>query len=158
MYYFRMNDPDTVTVTAWARLLRANTLAITRVEAALKAADLPSLEWYDVLLEVERAGSGGIRPFALEEKLLLPQYGISRLLERMARDGCIRRVPCAEDARGRVIVITPGGRRLRRRMWRVYGRIIEDTVGRHLDRTQRRDLSRLLEQFNKGLAGETAGS
>ena len=48
----------------------------------------PPLAWYDALLEIEKAGPDGLRPFELRKLLLLPQYGTSRLLDRMvtARD------------------------------------------------------------------------
>src|SRR6478752_1904612 len=41
---------------AWVQLIRAHRGALCSVEKALRAAELPSLEWYDVLLELERAG------------------------------------------------------------------------------------------------------
>ena len=56
------------------------TRAIEAVEARLKAADLPPLGWYDVLLELEKAGEAGLRPFELQARLLLPQYGVSPTL------------------------------------------------------------------------------
>ena len=74
-------------VQAWARLLKAERLALARVETALKQAGLPPLAWYDVLLELERAGEAGLRPFELERALLLAQYNLSRLLDRIERGG-----------------------------------------------------------------------
>ena len=60
-------------VLAWARLMKAQRVALARVEAGLKRAGLPPLAWYDVLLELERAGKAGLRPFELERALLLEQ-------------------------------------------------------------------------------------
>ena len=62
---------------------------MSRVESALKAAGLPPLAWYEVLVELDRAGACGVRPFALEEALQLPQYGLSRLLARMEEAGLV---------------------------------------------------------------------
>ena len=70
--------------------------AMSRVESALKAAGLPPLAWYEVLVELERAGGCGLRPFALEEALLLPQYGLSRLLARMEAAGLVVRGSCPQ--------------------------------------------------------------
>ena len=61
--------PSKQAVLAWARLLKAERLALARVEAALKQAGLPPLAWYDVLLELERAGETGMRPFELDTLL-----------------------------------------------------------------------------------------
>lgn len=115
-----MTPPRPETVAAWTYLVTASRVLLERVERALKANGLPSLGWYDALLEVERADEAGIRPFELQERLLLPQYGTSRLLDRLDAAGLIWREECAEDGRGQVIHITAKGRALRRRMWPVY--------------------------------------
>ena len=82
-------EPCESAVRAWARLMRAHQAALGHVEGALKAAGLPPLAWYDVLAELERAGDCGQRPFALERDLMLPQYGLSRLLARMEEAGLV---------------------------------------------------------------------
>ena len=63
--------PSPPVVRAWARLERARRAALGTVEARLKLAGLPALEWYDVLLELERAGEAGLRPFELQEAIAL---------------------------------------------------------------------------------------
>jgi len=93
---------------------------LEQVEAALKDVGLPSLSWYDALLEIEKSGAEGIRPYALKSKLLLPQYGTSRLLDRLAAAGLIERLSCDDDKRGYSVRITEDGRKLRREMWPVY--------------------------------------
>ena len=67
----------------------------------LKSAGLPALEWYDVLLEIERAGP--LRPRDLQSRLLLAQSNLSRLLDRMERAGLIARGDCEQDGRGLVV-------------------------------------------------------
>lgn len=130
-------------VLAWARLLRAHRAALARVEQALKAQALPPLGWYDALLELDRA-PGGLRPMDLEARMLLPQYGLSRLLDRLERAGLVRREPCPEDGRGQVAMITDEGRELRRRMWPVYAAAIDDAIGTRLDEAQAAVLAGLL--------------
>ncbi len=139
-----MDPPDPTTVTAWARLLRAHTKALARVEAALKAARMPPLAWYDVLLELERTDKGGVRPFELQAELLLPQYGMSRLLDRMETAGYVRRVSCNDDGRGQVLFITSSGRRIRKRIWSVYGPAIQAAIGEKMSSPDVRNLSELL--------------
>jgi DNA-binding MarR family transcriptional regulator len=101
---------------------------LERVEGALKAAELPPLAWYDALLELEKAGEEGLRPFALQERLLLPQYGTSRLVDRLVAAGLVERRPCAEDGRGHELAITAEGRAMRARMWPVYAGELVATV------------------------------
>ena len=142
-----MTSPSPGTEQAWTRLQRAQHHTLTEVERALKAAGFPALVWYDVLLELDRAGGDGLRPFELEGLLLLPQYGVSRLLERMEGQGLLRRVPHRDDRRGRQLQITGQGRQLRKRMWPVYAAAIEKNVGRHLCDGEAETLARLLEKL-----------
>lgn len=144
------NAPSETVIRAWARLVRAQRVALSKVEAALKQAGLPQLSWYDVLLELERAGGNGMRPFELERRLLLPQYGLSRLLERIERAGYIERGPCDEDGRGQVVAITAAGVAVRRRMWPVYAAAIEDAVGANLAAREAKQLADLLGKLSGG--------
>lgn len=140
-----MAKPTEITVKAWARLLRAYGTASSTVERALKDAGLPPLAWYDVLLELERAGKDGMRPFELQDELLLPQYGISRLLNRIGTAGYSERHSCENDGRGQRLIITQAGKKIRRRMWSVYSEAIEQAVGSKLTSKEAETLSRLLK-------------
>ena len=127
--------PSRATVRAWARLTMAQRQALTAIEQALGAAKLPPLPWYDVLLELERAG-GSLRPFELEREMLLAQYNLSRLIDRMAKAGYVERRALKEDRRGQVIAITSSGKNMRRRMWSVYGPAIQAAIGAKLSPKQ----------------------
>jgi DNA-binding MarR family transcriptional regulator len=144
------DHPNGTVVRTWTRLVRAQQLALAAIERRLKAAGLPPLGWYDALLELERAGQQGLRPFELERAMLLAQYNLSRLLERLARAGYIERRPCADDKRGQVLVITPAGRAMRRRMWAVYGPAMQAAIGDHLGDAELEKLSVLLGTLIEG--------
>ena len=119
-------------VRAWARLLGAQRLALQLVERALGKARLPPLAWYDVLLELEQAGKLGLRPFELQETMLLAQYNLSRLLDRLEKSCYVERRECEQDGRGQVVVITEAGRAMRRQMWPVYAAAIKAAFADHL--------------------------
>ena len=119
MAFSEPRTPTPETVAVWTRLITASRLLVERVEAALKGEGLPPLGWYDALWELERAAPG-LRPFELQQRLLLPQYGTSRLLERLVQSGLVQRLDCEDDGRGQVARITDAGRDMRRRMWPVY--------------------------------------
>jgi DNA-binding MarR family transcriptional regulator len=136
--------PGEAVIRAWARLTRAQQRAQDEIEAALKAASLPALSWYDVLLETERAGKDGLRPFELERAMLLAQYNLSRLVDRMVAAGLVERRPCDDDGRGHKVVVTDAGRAMRRRMWPVYAGAIEQAVGRYFTVREARTLGDLL--------------
>jgi len=128
-----LRNPSDSVVRAWARLIRAREALVAAVERDLKAAGLPPLAWYDVLLEVSRAADGRLRPFEIEKETLLAQYNLSRLLDRLEREGLIRREPCEDDARGQWVVITEKGRAAQARAWKVYARSIQHHIGERLD-------------------------
>lgn len=110
--------------TAWARLVRVSQVVLSRVEADLKAAGFPPLSWYDALLELERAKPEGLRPYQLQERMLLAQYNLSRLTDRLKKAGYIEREECPKDGRGQVLKVTEKGCALLRSMWLVYRRAI----------------------------------
>lgn len=148
-----MPDPAPSTVQAWIGLATASRLVFERVEADLKAAGLPPLAWYDALLEIERAGEDGIRPMELQDRLLLPQYGTSRLLDRLAAAGLTERLACAKDRRGFSVRISADGRDMRRKMWPVYARALGATMGAALDRAETDTLTALLSRVSDAARG-----
>ena len=139
--------PSETAVTAWARVLRAQQVLLEGVEADLKQADLPPLEWYDVLLELKREESGRLRQFELGGKVLLSKYNLSRLLDRLEDAGLVRRQPCKEDARGADVAITAAGRALQKKMWPVYQQAIGKYFARHLSEGEAEQLAELMARL-----------
>ena len=102
---------------AWVRLIRAHDRVVANVEAAVKAKGLPPIDWYDVLLELSREGGRRLRPVELEKELLVAQYNLSRLLDRMVEAGLVQREPCDGDGRGQMVSLTPKGKAMQKEMW-----------------------------------------
>jgi DNA-binding MarR family transcriptional regulator len=136
-------------VQAWARLVRAEGAVLAKVERDLKNAGFPPLAWYDVLLELDRS-ENGLRPFELEERMLLKQYNLSRLVDRMEADGLVRRQRCPTDARGFHLCIEPAGRDLRERMWPVYAESVKQHFATRLGDGEACELARLLGKLIEG--------
>ena len=136
--------PSRRTQQAWIALHRAHRLLLERVESALKRAGLPALDWYDVLLELERGGDTGLRQYQLGERVLLSKHNLSRLIDRLEQKGLVRREACAEDGRANLIRITAAGEDTLARMWPVYGDAIEATFGARLAGDEAVELSRVL--------------
>lgn len=78
-------EPSPAITRAWVGLMRAQRVVLAAIEHDLKAAGLPPLGWYDVLLELVRTKEGKLRPFEIEERTLLAQHNLSRLLDRMEK-------------------------------------------------------------------------
>ena len=136
--------PDETTITAWARLMRSQQVLLERVEAELKQGGLPPLRWYDVLLELNRAGSSGLRQFEIGVAVLLSKHNVSRLLDRLEKEKLLERCVCEEDGRGARVQITRAGRELLRRMWPVYGAAIAEHFSQHYNKAELKQLAEML--------------
>ena len=142
-----MSKPDRATQAAWAALMLTSRKLLEAVEAALKSAGHPPLSWYDALLELEKASPEGLRPFELKNRLLLPQYGTSRLLDRMVKAGLVERQDCEDDGRGQIVFISERGRSIRQAMWPVYAKVLSETIGTKLTSKEAITLTRLLSEL-----------
>jgi DNA-binding MarR family transcriptional regulator len=131
----------------WVGLHQVERRALGQIEAALKAAGHPPLAWYDVLLELAKAAPAPLRQSLLEDQLLLAQYNLSRLLDRMEREGLVARKPNAGDKRATDVSITTAGKRLRRAMWPVYRDALAGALGSRLTAAETCRLRTLLEKL-----------
>jgi DNA-binding MarR family transcriptional regulator len=145
------SSPSEQSIVAWARLVRVSQNLLEAVEADLKAAGMPPLVWYDALLELRRNEPDGLRPFELQDRMLLAQYNLSRLLDRIVKAGYAERRPCPEDGRGHVLHVTAAGRDLLQAMWPPYRDAIARRFADRLDDGDAAELGRLLGKL-QGLA------
>lgn len=144
-----MPDLPDSKIAAWVELVRTQRTALTKVERALKDAGFPSIEWYDVLLELVRGGP--LRPRDLQERLLFAQYNLSRLLDRMEKAELIERTPCPDDARCQWIKASKHGIELRKQMWPIYSNAVNQLFDRLSDAEADR-LASLLQRTRDGSA------
>lgn len=141
-----MAKPSKSVVDAWIALNRAQRHVFETIEADLKSAGLPRLAWYDVLRELWREPGGRLRQADLEHKMLFPQYGISRLVDRLEREKLIRRERCEDDARAYWVAISDKGLALRERMWLLYAAAIQRHLGEKLSN---QEAARIAEGLRK---------
>ncbi|WP_132594126.1 MULTISPECIES: MarR family transcriptional regulator [unclassified Rhizobium] len=146
----KQNDatPSDAVTDAWIGLMRAQQRLLGQIEADLKSAGLPPLSWYDVLWELVRSPQGRLRPFEIEERTLLAQYNLSRLIDRLEKAGLVQRETFDQDGRGQWVVVTEDGRSLQKRMWQVYAKAIEDNFGAKLSTADAAALTSLLARFS----------
>ena len=140
--------PTEAAIQAWARLIRVEQALLGRVEEELKAARLPPLVWYDILLELVREPGDRLRHRDLHRRMLLAKYNLSRLLDRMEADGLIGRQSVEDDARGEYVRVTTRGRDVQKRMWPVYRRAIAKHFSNRLTVDDVDQLLRILDKLN----------
>jgi DNA-binding MarR family transcriptional regulator len=95
---------------AWRGMLRAHAELTRALDAELtREHDLP-LSSYEVLLFLGDSDEGRMRMSELADSVLLSRSGLTRLVDRLERQGLLRRERCASDARGLFAEITDEGR------------------------------------------------
>jgi DNA-binding MarR family transcriptional regulator len=138
--------PESVEL-AWVGLMRSQRKIFEAIEQELKQAGLPSLAWYDVMLELDRADEGRLRPFEIEQRTLFAQPNLSRMIDRLQGEGLVRREAFREDGRGQWVVITDAGRQKRAQMWETYGAAIRRHLGDKLSEAEAKTLAELLAKL-----------
>jgi DNA-binding MarR family transcriptional regulator len=130
--------------TAWRTFLRAHAQVTRRLEADLLAEHDLSLPTYDVLVQLSEAPGGRLRMTELAERVLLSRSGLTRLVDRLERDGLVCRQACPSDARGTHAVLTPAGLQRLRAAWPTHLRGVTDYVTSRLGPAELETLSDLL--------------
>jgi DNA-binding MarR family transcriptional regulator len=129
---------------AWRRFLRAHAQLTRRLESELLAEKNLPLATYDVLVQLVESPTRRLRMSELAERVLLSRSGLTRLVDRLEREGLVRREPCEDDARGMYTVLTDAGfERLRGATPTHLRGVAEHAVGR-LDEQEAAALSALL--------------
>src|SRR3954447_7702747 len=96
-------------VAAWRGFLRVYNALAKRLDAQLEAEhDLP-LSSYEVLIALQRAPERRLRMAELADRVVLSRSGMTRLVDRLEREGLLARDACSSDARGCFAVLTDAG-------------------------------------------------
>lgn len=119
--------PSAGELFVWRAFLRAHAHILRTLERELDAAEQLPLASYDVLVQLSEAPKRRLRMTELAERVLISRSGLTRLVDRLERDGFVRREPCPDDARGLFAVVTELGIDRLRESSRVH----LDGVARH---------------------------
>ena len=99
-----------VELRAWRGMLRAHAALAKALDAQLEAAHGLQLSSYEVLVYLADAEDERMRMCDLASSILLSRSGLTRLVDRLQREGLLERVACSDDARGAFAHLTPAGR------------------------------------------------
>jgi DNA-binding MarR family transcriptional regulator len=142
----------------WPLFLTVHATLIGHIEARLRHAGLPEIAWYDVLWALERAPDARLRMHELADTIVITRTNLTRLVDRLEAAGLVARAPDSDDRRGAYAVLTPAGRAMRRKIWPVYGRAIDELFDMHLKGVEHRLISRALTRILHAARSGTAKS
>jgi DNA-binding MarR family transcriptional regulator len=97
---------------AWRGFLRAHSVLAKALDAELQAVHGLPLSSYDVLITLRTAPGKRLRMAELADRVILSRSGMTRLVDRLEREGLLERDKCSSDARGFFAVLTPKGEEL----------------------------------------------
>ena len=97
---------------AWRGFLRAHSMLVKALDAEMQAAHGLPLSSYEVLITLRTAPGQRLRMAELADRVILSRSGMTRLVDRLEREGLLEREPCDSDARGYFAVLTRAGEEL----------------------------------------------
>lgn len=97
-------------LAAWRGMLRTYTLVQRELESRLEARDGLQNSSYEVLMHLSDAPDGRMRLSDLASLAVLSRSGLTRMIDRLEREGQVVRERCPDDARGYFAVLTDEGR------------------------------------------------
>jgi DNA-binding MarR family transcriptional regulator len=144
--------PDQDTLAAWRLFLRAHAHLSRVLEGELLAAHHLPLPSYDVLVQLAEAPGRRLRMTELADRVLLSRSGLTRLVDRLEKDGLVERQACPGDARGTHAVLTEAGLARLREASPTHLRGIQQHVTDVLSAEELDELGRLMAKLLAGPA------
>ena len=137
-------------LAAWRGFLRVHAALFRELDGELQAEHNLPLSSYEVLLTLHGAPGGEMRMSEIADSVLLSRSGLTRLVDRLERDGLLERRECTTDKRGANAAITEEGRR---RFEAARETHLGGVRARFLERLGPEDLRRLGETWERVLPG-----
>jgi DNA-binding MarR family transcriptional regulator len=137
---------------AWRGLLRVHSALVKAFDAELLAEyDLP-LTSYEVLINLQAAPGRRRRMAELADGVLLSRSGMTRLVDRLEREGLLERDACVSDGRGTFAVLTDKGEELLSRARRTHLDGVRDRFLQHFSEDELELLARFWNRVLPGAA------
>ncbi len=140
--------PSPAGMIAWRSFLKTHAMISRRLEAELMSEEDLPLASNDVLVQFTEAPDRRLRMTELADAVLLSRSGLTRLVDRLTRDGLVTRQACEDDARGTFAVLTSEGLSRLREASKVHLRGVEEHMTGRLDDSELATLTSLLERLD----------
>jgi DNA-binding MarR family transcriptional regulator len=128
-------------LAAWSGFLQSHAQIVRALDAELEREHGLPLTSYDVLIQLSLAPDRRLRMFELADAVVLSRSGLTRLVERLERDGLVERERGEVDLRQMYARLTDRG-----------FEVVADATPAHVTGVKERFLERLSDEQTKQLA------
>lgn len=135
----------------WRLFITAQAKLIKQIDSDMRHADTIPLHWYDVLIELYEAPDHKLPMNELADKVVLTRSGLTRLVDRLEKEGYIGRELNPDDRRSFYAVLTEDGISIMKAAWTVYEQSILEHFANHLDEVEIDALLNSLQRILKHL-------
>lgn len=101
-----IDDPR---IHTFGLLLEAHSRLTRLLDTDLQASDGISLQTFEVLLRIARSEYGRVTMSELADSVAITTGGVTRLADRLEKDGLVQRVNCPSDRRVTYLALTEQG-------------------------------------------------
>jgi DNA-binding MarR family transcriptional regulator len=141
---------DELQFRAWRAFLYAHAKVVPRLDQELASAVGLSLNQFEVLAWLARAGRRGLRMSDLASRVVLSPSGVTRAVDGLERKGLVERCIFEGDKRGYLATLTAEGRALLRKAANVHVLGLREHFLKHLSRTELEHVAVALEAILDG--------
>jgi DNA-binding MarR family transcriptional regulator len=136
--------------SAWRALVRAYGCLAKRLDAELERAHRLPMSSFEVLHHLHEASGGRMRMCELAEQAQLSRSGLTRLVDRLERDGLLQRCSCDHDARGAYACLTDAGRERLAQAQLTHIAVVREQFLAHFSELELERLARMCDRIAPG--------
>ena len=141
---------DALEFRAWRLFIYTYATVVPTLDRELTGALGLSLNQFEVLTRLRRAGERGLRMSDLASRMVLSPSGVTRAVDQLERRGLVQRSVFEGDKRGYVATLSAKGRSLLRRATSVHVQALREHFLTHMSRTELEHLVTSLEAVLDG--------
>ncbi|NOV01908.1 MarR family winged helix-turn-helix transcriptional regulator [Paenibacillus planticolens] len=141
-------------LSVWRAFVNAHASVIERIEKDLSEQRKIPLTTYDVLVALYQSPNKKLRMTDLAKKVVITRSGLTRVVERLEREGFVIRERTEEDRRGAFAILTREGKKAFLATWPTYADGISNYFLNVLDEEERTIIERGLSKVYRALQDE----
>lgn len=141
---------DTLEFRAWRAFLYAYATVVPTLDRELVGATGLTLNQFEILMRLRRAGERGVRMTDLASRVVLSTSAVTRAVDQLEKEGLVQRRVFEGDKRGYLAILTAAGRTHLRRATSIHVQGLREHFLTHMSRTELEHLVTALEAVLDG--------